>query len=61
MFSVLLNVGKETRAEMSRVGTPMVTRYIDTIAILRKDVLLERENVQDKCVSISGLNPTGLM
>ena len=61
MFSALLNVGKETRAEMSHVGMPMAMRYIDTIAILRKDVLLERENAQDKCVSTSGLNPTGLM
>jgi len=61
MFSVLLNVGTESRAEMSRVGMPMAKRYINAIVILRKDVLLERGHALDKCVSISGLNITGLM
>ena len=61
MFSVLLNVGKESRAEISHVGMPMVMRYIDTIAIQRKDALLERGHALDKCVSINGLNLTGLM
>ena len=61
MFSVLLNVGTESRAETSHVGMFMVTRYIDNIVVLRKDVLLERGHALDECVSISGLNLTGLM